>query len=189
MKEAAAALGGKLQASQLAQTTTGAGTPDPQMFATLDPRAALETLSTFEKMMLLRQVPLFANLDPDDLEELSALAIERRYTRDAALCKEGEQSDEVFLVVSGRVRAWVTGAGGAERTLGESGDGSCIGEMAALDHAPRTATVSAMTDTRVLVLAGSEFKSLLSQRPAIAGGVIGVLTRRLRDMIAQKGAS
>jgi hypothetical protein len=185
---AAAAGAATVDPKMLAQTTQGVGTPDPAQFATLDPRAALDTLSTFEKMMLLRQVPLFGALDPDDLEELSRIAVERRYASGTHLCREGEASDEVFLVVSGLVRAWV-GDEASPRVLGESGDGSCIGEMAALDRAPRTATVTAVREARVLVLAGRDFKELLRDRPAIAQGVIGVLTRRLRDMIAARSAS
>lgn len=128
-------------------------------------------------------------LEPDDLEELSAIAEERRYGREQDLCKEGEESDDVFLVVNGLARAWVRGADGAPRVLGESGDGSCIGEMAALDRAPRTATVTAVAPTRVLVLAGREFKQLLTDRPAIAQGVLRVLTQRLRGMIAAERRS
>jgi CRP-like cAMP-binding protein len=168
------------------------GSSDPGQFATLDPRASLETLSTFEKMMLLRNVPLFVGLDPDDLEQLSGIAHERRYAAGMNLCKEGETGDEVFLVVSGKVQAWVKSAGGgAPRVLGESGEGSCIGEMAALDNAPRTAWVTATAETRTLVLSGAEFKHLLADRPAIAQGVLAVITARLRGMIAasQKAAS
>lgn len=173
----------------LAQTTTGLGTANPARVATLDHRAAVESLCTLEKMMLLAGVPLFGALEPGDLDELSAIATERRWPAGAELCREGDASDEVFVIVSGRVRAWVKGPDGAAQVLGESSDESCIGEMAALDRAPRAATVTAVSDTRALVLAGREFKHLIAGRPAIAEGVLGVLTARLRDMIAQKQRS
>jgi hypothetical protein len=164
---------------QLVQTTRGVGSADPAQYATLDPKATVDTLTTLEKMMLLRNVPLFAGLEPDDLEVLTAIATERRYLPNQDLCREGEESDEVFVIVKGAVRAWVKGA-----VLGESSDGTCIGEMAALDNAARSATVTARTETRVLVLDGKEFKQLLIDRPAIARGVLGVLTARIRGMIA-----
>jgi hypothetical protein len=172
-----------LDPDKMVQTTQGIGSSDPGHYATLDPKANVDTLTTLEKMMLLRNVPLFAVLEPDDLEVLTAIATERRVLPGQDLCREGEQSTEVFVIVKGHVRAWVKGAG-AERVLGESTDGMCIGEMAALDEAPRSATVTTTAETRVLVLDGKEFKQLLIDRPAIARGVLGVLTARLRSMIA-----
>lgn len=154
--------------------------------ATLDKRAAVESLTTLEKAMLLRNVPLFAGLDPGDLQHLTSIAVERRFPAGAALCKLGERSDEVFVIVEGGARAWLQTSMG-ERTLGESGPGACIGEMAALDAQPRSANVTATEATRALVLAGAEFKQLLQDRPAIAQGVMAVLTRRLREMISEKG--
>jgi hypothetical protein len=185
------AAGGVSDPGYLAQTTKGIGSSDPSHYATLDPRAALDTLSTFEKMMLLRNVPLFALLDPQDLEELSAIAHERRYPPGYHLCREGEAGDEVYLIVSGRVQAWVKGAGGAQRVLGEPGEGSCIGEMAALDQAPRAAWVTAKEETRTLVLQAKEFRQLLADRPGLAQAVLVVITGRLRGMIgeAQRAAA
>ena len=153
--------------------------------ATLDKNAAVSTLTTLEKAMLLRNVPLFAGLDPVDLQHLTSIAEERRFVTGAALCRVGERSDEVFVVVEGRARAWLQTTGG-ERVLGDSGPGACIGEMAALDAQPRSANVTATEATRALVLAGAEFKQLLHDRPAIAQGVMAVLTRRLREMISEK---
>lgn len=176
-------------AAALAQTTMGVGTADPARYATLDSRAAVSTLTTLEEMMFLRNVPLFAALEPDDLEELTAIASERRYLPQMHLCREGEESDEVFIVVRGKVRAWIKAPDGSERILGESGDGSCIGEMAALDKAPRSASVTALAETRTLVLAGKEFKQLLGDRPAIAQGVLAVITSRMREMIVRQQRS
>jgi hypothetical protein len=164
--------------------TGGAAGGDAQ-FATLDPNAALGTLSTFEKMMLLRNVPLFAGLDPGDLEELSGITLERRFRAGDHLCREGEAADEVFLLISGKIEAWV-GTPEKKQVLGQSEEGTVIGEMAAIDQGPRTAWCTALVETRALVVPGSEFQSLLDDRPAIAKGVIGVLSGRLRKMIEEK---
>lgn len=154
-------------------------------FATLDRDAALETLSSYERMTLLSGVPLFARLAPGDLEELSRLTREQRYAAGEALCAEGDEGRDVFVVIDGRARATARADGGAPRTLGESGPGDCIGEMAALDEAPRTATVTATGDVRALILPGAAFKDLLAERPEIAREVLRVLSARLRGMINQ----
>jgi CRP-like cAMP-binding protein len=137
----------------------------------------------------LHGVPLFARLAPDDLEELSRLTRERRFAADEALCVEGDEGRDVFVLVEGRARAWVRGPDGSPRTLGESGPGDCIGEMAALDEAPRTATVTAMVDGRAMVLSGAAFNELLAERPEMAREMVRVLSGRLRGMIAVRNAS
>jgi CRP-like cAMP-binding protein len=76
------------------------------------------------------------------------------------------------------------------RVLGEVAPGGCVGEMAALDDAPRTATVSAIEELRALVLPGDDFKALLDARPTMARAVLRVLSGRLRGMIStQRTAS
>ncbi len=170
----------------LAQTAKGVG--NSGMYATLDANAAMASLTTIERMMLLRNVPMFGKLDPDDLDELSTVVEERIYRAGEALCKEGDAGDAVFLIVKGKVRISIGGGpgGAGERTLSELGAGACIGEMAALDEAPRSATVRALERTRALLVPGSGFKQLLAERPEMAQGIIAELVRRMRGMMVQK---
>lgn len=168
-----------------AQTLGGRGTTNPAQYATLDIRLGMDAMTLLEELMLLHGVPLFATLEPDDLEALARLARERSWALGEELCREGESGDDVFVLVEGRVRAWVRDSGGAQRTLGESTPGSCIGEMGAIDASPRSATVTAEQPTRALVLGGADFRQLCRDRPAIAENVMTVLTRRLRGLIAQ----
>jgi CRP-like cAMP-binding protein len=162
-------------------------TPDAVQRALEDPLLHRDpsSLSALEKMMLLHQVPLFASLEPDDLQVLSTITTEKYYAEGEELCRQGEASDDVFLVVHGQAQAWIRTLDGDKQVLGESSDGSCIGEMAALDHAPRSAMVTATAPTRVLLLPGKEFRQLLLDRPAISQAVLGVLVRRLRETITR----
>ncbi|MCE9574366.1 MAG: cyclic nucleotide-binding domain-containing protein [Deltaproteobacteria bacterium] len=165
----------------LAQTVKGVG--NAGLYATLDANARMDTLTAIEKMMLLRQVPMFADLDPDDLDQLAALVEERHYQVGQDLCAEGDAGDAVFLLVKGRVRVF-KGAGADERTLSELGPGACIGEMAVFDAAPRSATVRALERARVLVVPGEGFKALLVDRPEMSQAIIAELVRRMRGLIA-----
>jgi hypothetical protein len=168
--------------ARLAQTTRGIGNA-PGAYATLDANAVIASLTTIERMMLLRQVPLFAWLDPDDLEQLATRVEERHYEPGANLCVEGEAGDAVYLLVRGRVRVF-TGAGPDERTLSELGQGACIGEMAVFDHAPRSATVRALDRVRALIVPGEGFKQLLLERPEMNQAIIAELVRRMRGMMS-----
>jgi CRP/FNR family cyclic AMP-dependent transcriptional regulator len=166
----------------LAQTTKGVGKPG--VYATLDANAAMASLTRIEKMMLIRQVPIFAQLDADDLEELATIVEERRVEPGRDVFREGEVGDAVYLVVKGRVRVYV-GADGSESTLAELGPGACIGEMAVLDASPRSASVRALERTRALRVPGEGFKRLMSERPEMSEAIVAELVRRMRGLVAQ----
>ena len=168
----------------LAQTTKGVGKAG--VYATLDANAAMASLTVIEKMMLIRQVPIFAQLDADDLEELASIVEERRIEGDRDLFREGEVGDAVYLIVKGSVRVYVGGMGGRpETTLNELGAGACIGEMAVLDSAPRSASVRALERTRALRVPGEGFKRLLSERPEMSEAIVAELVRRMRGLMQQ----
>ena len=180
----AAAPGDNLAAARLAQTVRGVGNA-PGVYATLDANARVETLTAIERLMLLRQVPMFAALAPDDLDEIADVVVERHLVPGQDVCKEGEAGDAVFLLVKGKVRVFTGGDGErAERTLSELGPGAVIGEMAVFDAAPRSATVRAVERTRFLVVPGDEFKALLVERPEISTAIIAELVRRMRGLMA-----
>lgn len=168
----------------VAQTVNGVG--NAGVFATLDANARVETLTEIEKLVLLRQVPMFAELAPDQLEDLAEVVVERHFQPGDELCREGDAGDAVFLVVKGRVKVFTGGADGRpERVLNELGPGACIGEMAVFDAAPRSATVQAVERTRTLTLPGDDFKALLAQRPELSQGIIAELVRRMRGLMAK----
>ncbi|MEZ4404811.1 MAG: cyclic nucleotide-binding domain-containing protein, partial [Kofleriaceae bacterium] len=169
-------------AAALAQTVRGVG--NSGAYATLDANARVETLTDIERMMLLRQVPMFADLAPDDLDDIAAVVVEKHLLPGGDVCQEGDSGDAVYLLVKGKVRVFTGGGDRPERTLSELGPGACIGEMAVFDHAPRSATVRALERTRLLMVPGAEFKALLDERPAIASAIIAELVRRMRTLMA-----
>jgi CRP/FNR family transcriptional regulator, cyclic AMP receptor protein len=167
----------------LAQTVKGVG--QSGVYATLDANAAMASLTTIEKMMLIRQVPIFAELDADDLEELASIVEERIINANQTLFREGDTGDAVYLIVKGKVRVYVGGGERPEKTLNELGPGSCIGEMAVLDHEPRSASVQALERTRTLRVPGEGFKRVMSERPEMSEAVVAELVRRMRRLNAQ----
>jgi hypothetical protein len=169
----------------LAQTVKGVG--NAGVFATLDANARVETLTEIEKLVLLRQVPMFAELAPDHLEEIAAVVVERHFAPGGDLCKEGDAGDAVYLLVKGKVKVFTGGGsdGRPERVMNELGPGACIGEMAVFDAAPRSATVRALERTRSLTLPGDDFKGLLNQRPEMSQVIIAELVRRMRGLMVK----
>ncbi|HEY5920797.1 MAG TPA: cyclic nucleotide-binding domain-containing protein [Kofleriaceae bacterium] len=166
-----------------AQTTKGVG--NSGVYATLDANAAMASLTTIEKMMLIRQVPIFAELDAEDLEELASIVEERRIAADKDLFREGDVGDAVYLIIKGRVRVFVGGGERPEKTINELGPGACIGEMAVLDASPRSATVRALEATRALRVPGEGFKRVMSERSEMSEAIVAELVRRMRGMMAE----
>jgi len=172
-----------LDPSMFAQTKHGVGKPG--VYATLDANAAMASLTVIEKMMLIRQVPIFAELDPDDLEELADIVEERRVDPGKDVFREGDPGDAVYLIVKGEVTVFTGGSDDRpERVLSLLGSGACIGEMAVLDASPRSATVRANERTRMLRVPGEGFKRVMSERPEMSAAIVAELVKRMRGMMA-----
>jgi HEAT repeat protein len=146
------------------------------------PMETLQTVSSLERIILLRDVPLFAELDPDDLKQIADIAREQLYPADAVLCREGEEGDELYVLASGQVRV-TKGSNGSEKIVARRGVGEFLGEMAIFESAEHSATVRAEGEVRALVIDADAFKSILRDRPEVSLAVLRVLSRRLREMM------
>jgi hypothetical protein len=154
----------------------------------VSPDQRFSSLATIEKMEFLRQVPLFAHLDPEDLEELGRLTDDETITPPQLLCKEGEvDADAVFIIVDG-LASVVLGARTAsgeetEREVAVLGAGEVVGELSLLDGSPRIATVRPKDGPlRVLRIPGHMFRSRLLHRPRVAQPLLVTLAGRLRSL-------
>jgi polyferredoxin len=157
-----------------------------------DPHAAaserFSSLTTIEKMQFLREVPLFAHLDPEDLEDLGRLTADETIAAPDVLCEEGDvDADAVFIIVHGLasvvLRARTTSGEVGEREVAVLGAGEVVGELSLLDGSPRMATVRPKDGAlRVLRIPGHLFRSRLLHRPRVAQPLLVTLARRLRRL-------
>jgi CRP-like cAMP-binding protein len=129
----------------------------------------------------LRKIPLFAGVNEADLEDVADHLIERRFPRNATIVEEGTPGDYMYVIREGRVKVTKLSEDGREKILQMLGEGAFFGEMALLDHAPRSATVKTLAPVRVLALSRADFLSVLRRSPDLAMAVIQELTRRLRE--------
>lgn len=130
-----------------------------------------------QKLALLRQVPLFAGLNSHQIERVGALCDEVDVEAGRVLTREGERGQEFFIIVDGQVQ--VERNGQLLRTLGP---GDFFGEIALIEEGPRTATLTTIGPTRLLVLNRREFHSLLSEFAEIQIKVLQALARRVREL-------
>ena len=139
----------------------------------------LQTLSTMERILFLRKVPLFAELPPLDLKHIATIATERYHLDEAVICRQGETGDMLYVIASGKVRVTTNGK---ELAVRQSGD--FVGDMAILSQAPRMATLTAVGDVRLLCVGQKEFETVLRQRPEVSLAVMRVLSNRLTEQAA-----
>ena len=136
-------------------------------------------LSTVEKVLFLKSIDLFSQIPGEDLAQVALVSSEETHEPGEEIFAEGESGDALYLVLDGKVRVHKQ-----DRVLAELGERECFGEMAILDAAPRSATVTALTDTNVLKISREDFQEIMGEKPEIAVGIIKVLTRRLRNVQA-----
>ncbi|MGW2511841.1 Crp/Fnr family transcriptional regulator [Streptomyces scopuliridis] len=122
-------------------------------------------------------------------ESVMALGNRKRYAADAHLLTEGDRSTHVMIILQGWVTVSVATDRGATRLiLGLRGPGELLGEMAALDSHPRSATVRALGPIEALVIPGDAFRRFLALHPRVSGLVIRQLTFRLRSADQERSA-
>jgi diguanylate cyclase (GGDEF)-like protein len=128
-------------------------------------------------------VQLFSSLTRDEIDLLSARAVERFFEPGSVIIRQGELSDHLFVLLSGHAQIvevpeepWQT-----EMMLGEVSIGDVIGEMAALTEMPRSATVMAVDLVHAVAIAGNEFRRLVNSSPSLAGSLAHMLARRVWD--------
>jgi CRP/FNR family transcriptional regulator, cyclic AMP receptor protein len=131
-------------------------------------------LGSNAKVDLLKRVPLFAGCSKKELEALALIADEIDLREGAALTREGQPGREFFVLIDGEVE--VTQAG---EEIARLGPGDWFGEIALLTKASRTATVTAASPVRVLVVTDRAFRQVLETTPSIAVKMLERLGERL----------
>lgn len=128
-------------------------------------------------------------LTAPEYESVMALGHRKEYPADTPLLTEGDRTGHVVIVLRGWATVSRTTDRGATRLiLGLRGPGELLGEMAALDNHPRSATVRALGTVEATVIGGDAFRRFLATHPRVSGLVIRQLTFRLRSADQERSA-
>lgn len=141
----------------------------------------LPTLSTLERILFLRRVPLFADLSPAELKQVALVASEFSFSQSELLARQGEAGDEMYVILEGEIEVSVDGPAGSREVLARRGPGECVGEMSIISREPRMASLIAASDLRILRIAQKEFEGILRERPQTGLAVMRVLIKRLKE--------
>jgi CRP/FNR family cyclic AMP-dependent transcriptional regulator len=129
----------------------------------------------------LKNVPLFEGLPDTELRALAARTVTRSYARQAIIVNEGDESDSLYLILSGRVKVYLADEHGKELILAIKGPGQYFGEMV-LDDQPRSASVITLEPAQFAVLSRADFRAFLLRHPEVALALIQNLIRLARGL-------
>jgi CRP/FNR family cyclic AMP-dependent transcriptional regulator len=124
---------------------------------------------------------LSLGLTEKHLRSLAQHGVSRRFPKNAVVVHEGDATDSLYIIVSGKVKVYVADESGKEVVLNTEGPGSYFGEMV-LDGGPRSASVMTLEPSTFAVVAQSEFRKFLTENPDVAVHIIEKLIARTRAL-------
>lgn len=140
-------------------------------------------MSLNEEVELLRNIPLFAKIEPSKLKLLAFTSERLTFKPGEVLFRQGDPGDAAYIVVSGNADVIVNTPNGPLR-VAVIGKNDFVGEIAILCDVPRTATVTATTELTTLRIAKELFFRLVTEFPQMAVEIMRVLAQRLEKTTA-----
>jgi CRP/FNR family transcriptional regulator, cyclic AMP receptor protein len=128
----------------------------------------------------LASVPLFRGMSNKELRDIARATVELKVEQGREFVTQGDVGREAFIIVDGTADVVRNG-----KSIAKLGAGDCVGELALLDHGPRTTSVVAETPLTVLVLGPREFSGLLEEVPTLSRKIMEALASRVRELDSQ----
>lgn len=136
---------------------------------------------SYDNRLFLRRVPLFGGLSEAQIDLLAVGSQRRSYPRSKTIVAEGEVSQTLFIMLSGRAKVQRSDSEGKEVILAVIGSGEFFGEMSLIDDEPRSASVITLEGCELLSIRKENFLAILNQSPETCLAVMHGLVRRLRS--------
>jgi ATP/ADP translocase/HEAT repeat protein len=139
-------------------------------------------LSTMDKIIHLKKIYIFSDLQVRELAAIGSITVERDYPKDEIVVKEGEAGDTMFLIISGEVSVIRNHGTEQETFIAKITEDDYFGEMALFEDKPRSATVKTDTEAKLLVLGKLEFEEIMREFPQISINICRVFSQRIREV-------
>jgi CRP/FNR family cyclic AMP-dependent transcriptional regulator len=116
-----------------------------------------------------------------ELMVIGVHGVARSFPKNAIIVNEGDATDSLYIIMEGRVKAFVSDDEGREVVLSTQGPGEYFGEMV-LDQGPRSASVMTLEPSRFLVVPKADFRDFVLKTPAFSASLIEKLISRVRSL-------
>ncbi len=131
----------------------------------------------------------FSDLGEDALTAIRHHVNTRTYPKNTIIINEGDHTSSLYVILSGKLKVFVSDDSGKELILNIHGPGEYIGELSVLDDQPRSASVVTLEKSKLLVMSKDQFRDCIKQHPDLAINLLRqiaartrALTQTLRDM-------
>jgi len=142
----------------------------------------LNAIVSNETLQGLKNIPYFSEVADAALAELASCAAIKSYPKNSVIIREGEEGGALFIILSGKVQAYLSSANGRMVILSNQGAGSFFGELSLLDGEPRSASIEALESTACSLIPRHALKTWLTNHPDAAFSIIRSLTQRIRSL-------
>ena len=132
-------------------------------------------------MVALESITLFRGLGREELQALRLITQEQSFTASSEIFREGDSGGGVYFVKDGLVEISGLVSANVRRVFSQLAPGEIFGEMAVIEHRPRSATAIALKDTEVYFIPRDEMLSLIQHSPALAFNLLQQISHRLRE--------
>jgi CRP/FNR family cyclic AMP-dependent transcriptional regulator len=137
---------------------------------------------------LLRNVPLLSLLREEELALLARVVSRKSYARGSLILATGDPTDSLYILISGRIKVFMSDLDGKEVILSILGPNEFFGEMGLIDNNPRSANVVALEPCELICISEPDFKRCLADNFDMAMTVMRGLVKRLREADNQIGS-
>ncbi|MDH3690761.1 MAG: Crp/Fnr family transcriptional regulator [Gammaproteobacteria bacterium] len=131
---------------------------------------------------MLKDIPFFSGLSESDLEIISSHATTKTFPKNSIIVNEGDETNSLYVILSGRVKIYLSDEEGKEIILGFASSGEHFGELALLDSEPRSASVMTLENSNLLIISKGDFIDCLTKNPEISIALINQLIHRIRAL-------
>ena len=138
-------------------------------------------LASIDRLLFIREVPLFKELRDDFLVRLASVMAEVGFPSNHLIFSQGQEGRSLYIVVSGQVKVHI-----GDRNLATLGQGACFGEMAVFDAEPRSASITTLEACDCLLLTQQQLYEAIDETPEIAINIIRLLSRRIRTLNSER---
>jgi len=138
-----------------------------------------------EPKQCLKDLIVFQNLDPDELELLCENSYAKLYEKDEVIFFENDSVKKLYFLINGKVKLSMLSAEGKEKVLTILQEGDIFGELSLFDEDPHPLTAEVMDDARLLIIPWNEMEKMIINKPSLAIKIIEALSKKTRLLTSQ----
>ena len=129
---------------------------------------------------MIENISIFAGLTPADLELIEQRMVKRSYPKNTVILSEGDNSDSLYLILSGKVKVFLNDESGKEAIINYQEAGEYFGELSLIDDCQRSASIMTTEKTQLAVITKQAFHQIMQSNPDIAIHLLKDMVQRIR---------